>query len=195
MLSVDRVGLMIEQIYIFAIGIAIVAIVVVSIATFFYLTKYVSIPVIDIAASSAQWKIINYRRVSKDHISDDNYFIVKVDGDSMSGDGINIGDDALIRRAAFASRGDIAVTLINASGSDRIVSLRRYFVIEQLDNSYWFLEASNPKSKHLVVIPQGSNINEIRQQYERLIKNEEVVFYEDAELTVAGIFVKVLEDS
>jgi SOS-response transcriptional repressor LexA len=131
-----------------------------------------------------------------DHMSlDDNHrnhadFGVIVEGNSMAGDGIFTGDIALIRQQASVERGEIAAVVIGLPKTGALGTLKRYYVyVERTDMNHWFLESSNPRSEHLVVVPQGVNIEPIRRMYTREIEEGRVMLYEDAELSIAGKYV------
>lgn len=135
--------------------------------------------------------IRDYIHLGESEARDANYFIFVVDEDSMSGDNIFPGNNALIRQQAHVSRGEIAAIVIKTPTEETRV-LRKYFYDDTADRLHWFLQANNPSARHLVVVPEITNIDQIRRFYARLIAADRVIIYENAELTIAGQFVRVV---
>jgi SOS-response transcriptional repressor LexA len=123
-----------------------------------------------------------------------NYFVLVADGDSMTSDGIFAGDKVLIRQQEGAKNKDIAAVVINTPTTKPVGVLKRYYVIFQKDQArrHWLLESSNPDSEHLVVMPDGADVKAIQAMYGK-VSGRKFEFYEQSELKIAGVFVKVIE--
>jgi SOS-response transcriptional repressor LexA len=136
--------------------------------------------------------IRDYIHLGESEARDANYFIFVVDEDGMTGDNIFPGNNALIRQQANVNRGEIAAVVINTPTEEEI-ALRRYFFDDTAGRLHWFLQVNNPAAKHLVVVPEVTDIGQIRRFYARLIATDRVMIYENAELTIAGQFIRVVE--
>lgn len=136
--------------------------------------------------------IKEYIHLGESESKDANYFIFVVDEDGMTGDNIFPGNNALIRQQANVNRGEIAAVVIKTPTEEKSV-LRKYFFDDTRDRLHWFLQASNPVAKHLVIVPEVTNIDQIRHFYAKLITANKVILYENAELTIAGQFVRLVE--
>lgn len=140
-----------------------------------------------------------YVSLEKDKYGDAD-FGVRVVGDSMSRDGIFAGDIALIRQQPTVKQGDIAAIVILTPEMESLGVLKRLHVSEgKRDNlRHWFLRSSNPQSEHLVVMPAGIDEKEVERIYTRQIEAgklpNQVKFYRDAELVIAGKLVGVVRE-
>ena len=121
-----------------------------------------------------------------------DYFIVVVDGNSMAGDNILSGDKVLIRQQAEVANGDIAAIVINTPDIKSLAVLKRYYVDERAGKQHWFLRSSNVSAKNLVIVPPHTDTAEIRQMYDKEIQADKVNLYENAELKIVGIYVKLI---
>jgi SOS-response transcriptional repressor LexA len=125
---------------------------------------------------------------------DGRYFILVVEGDSMSGDGIFSGDSVLIRQQEGVENGDIAAVVINTPDLEEpLGTLKRYYSYERKGREHWFLRSSNPTAQHLVVVPPDTDVAQIRRMYAKLIQAGKISLYENAELSIAGKYIKVEE--
>ena len=141
----------------------------------------------------AQEHIQGYVELEEREGKASDYFVVVVDGDSMAGDDINSGDKVLIRQQAEANNGDIAALVINVPDIKPVEVLKRYYLDDRPGTQHWFLKSSNFSAKDLVVVPAHINIANIRQIYDKEIRADSVVFYEQAELKIAGVYVEVVD--
>ncbi|NOZ00824.1 MAG: transcriptional repressor LexA [Deltaproteobacteria bacterium] len=83
----------------------------------------------------------------------DDSFVLKVEGDSMSGDGILPGDYIFVKRQSVAERGQIVVALI-----DDEATIKRYV---PLNGGAVRLEASNPAYGPIDIFPESDENLEI----------------------------------
>ncbi len=121
------------------------------------------------------------------------YFILVVDGDSMTKDGIFSGDNVLIRQQAEVEIDDIAAVVITTPDLEEpLGTLKRYYIDEREGRQHWFLKSSNPTAQHLVVVPPDTDVAQIRHMYAKEIQAGKIRLYEKAELSVAGKYVKVV---
>lgn len=84
----------------------------------------------------AEQNIIGYSMVAREDVADGEYFLLRVKGDSMSGDRINEGDRVLVRRQDWVDDGKIAVVLVNGDEA----TLKRVYP----QDGMVILQASNP---------------------------------------------------
>lgn len=135
----------------------------------------------------------------KDHLLlSDNYgsganFGVKVFGDSMKDGGILPGDIALVRQQPTVEDGEIAAVVITTP-EETLGVIKRYHHVEREGLRHWFLESSNPSSKHLLVMPGGANIEAIQALYAKEIQDGKVELYKNAELAIAGKYVGLVRN-
>jgi SOS-response transcriptional repressor LexA len=154
--------------------------------------KLVKIPIVNNIAAGLVRPITDEN--IKDHLLlSDNYcsnadFGVSVEGDSMKGDGILSRDLALIRQQPTVEDGEIAAVVITTPKQSLEV-IKRYYHDQREGLQHWFLESSNPSSKHLLVMPGGANIEAIQALYAKEIQVGKVELYKNAELTIAGKYV------
>jgi SOS-response transcriptional repressor LexA len=90
--------------------------------------------------------------VEESTIKGDDYFFLKIKGDSMIGDGILPGDMALIKKTPQIEYGDIAVVIVNGEEG----TIKRVY---QKDDSV-ILQSSNPN--HPPRVFRGDELNHIR---------------------------------
>jgi hypothetical protein len=90
---------------------------------------------------------------------------------------------------------EIAAVVINTPGKKPLGVLKRYYANDHEGEKHWFLKSGNPSAKHLVVIPSHTNPATILEMYDRQIKAGKVVLYKNAELKIAGKFIKVVKKS
>lgn len=152
------------------------------------------IPIVsDIAARLGfltEENIVDHVKLS-DKESEGVDFGVEVVEDSLIGQGIFPGDIALIHQQEDVENGDIAAVVIQTPNKESLGLLRRYFVYEKLEGlQHWLLMSSNPSREHLVVIPSGVNKEAILDLYSKEISSGKIKFYENAELHIAGKYVK-----
>lgn len=115
------------------------------------------------------------------------HFGLLVEGDSMVDENILPGDIALIRQQEHVENGDIAAILIQTL-QESIEVIKAYYFFDRPGHEHWFLKSSNCTSIHLVVVPDEARLARIKRLYAGRMAN--VVFYPNAELRVAGKFVK-----
>jgi len=164
--------------------------------------KYIwKVPILnDIAAGLgrpiAEDDIKGYRELKENEQQEDDYFIVEVEGDSMIGD-FSPGDKVLIRQQESVETGkDIAAIVITTPDRETPLSvLKRYNCFEREGKYHWFLESSNPSAMHLVVTPENTNVAEIRKMYDKYVRANKVILYENAELEIVGKYIKVVDPS
>lgn len=158
----------------------------------------IQIPIVSHIAAGlgqiAEENIEEYLPLEKDEYKNAD-FGVKVVGNSMSGHHILPGDIALIRQTPKVETGEIAAVVIITPEREPVGVLKQYYAYEEdrADIRHWFLKSNNPGSEHLVVTPQGANVNAIRALYTKArqtgrIRNP-VEYYENAELAIAGKYV------
>jgi repressor LexA len=89
-------------------------------------------------------------------------YCLKVEGDSMIGDGILNGDIVVIRQQSIANNGDIVVAVIKSDFGEK-VTLKRYY----LKGNTVELHPRNPKIKKIIL---DTNQIEIRGKFLGLIR-------------------------
>ncbi|MCB9077978.1 MAG: hypothetical protein H6631_10320 [Anaerolineaceae bacterium] len=114
-------------------------------------------------------------------------FGLLVEGDSMVDDDILPGDIALIRQQEHVENGDIAAIVIQTP-EESIEVIKAYHFYDRPGHEHWFLKSSNQAGAHLVVVPDEARLERIRRFYAGRMEN--VAFYPNAELRVAGKFIK-----
>lgn len=114
-------------------------------------------------------------------------FGLLVEGDSMIDDDILPGDIALIRQQEHVENGDIAAILIQTP-EESIEVIKAYHFYDRPGHEHWFLKSGNRTGTHLVVVPDETRLERIRRFYAGRMEN--VAFYANAELRVAGKFIK-----
>ncbi|MCB0163016.1 MAG: hypothetical protein KDI79_02245 [Anaerolineae bacterium] len=115
------------------------------------------------------------------------HFGLLVEGDSMVDDDILPGDIALIRQQEHVEIGDIAAILIQTP-EESIEVIKTYHFYDRPGHEHWFLKSGNRAGTHLVVVPDEVRLARIKRFYTGRMEN--VVFYANAELRVAGKFIK-----
>jgi SOS-response transcriptional repressor LexA len=154
--------------------------------------KFIKIPIVSNIAAGLVRPITDEN--TKDHLLlSDNYcsnadFGVTVVGDSMKGDGILPRDLALIRQQPTVEDGEIAAVVITTPKQPLEV-IKRYYHDQREGLQHWFLESSNPSSRHLLVMPADANVEAIQVFYAKEIQVGKVELYKNAELTIAGKYV------
>lgn len=138
--------------------------------------------------------IISYGYLAESTRPDANHFIVSVEGDSMLEAGIHSGESVLIRQQENVQNGDIAAVRISVRGVEKPLGMLKHYHFDEREGlQHWFLKSRNPRIKHSVVVPSHTDPIRIREFYADKIKNDRVEFYEDAELRIAGKFIRVVE--
>jgi SOS-response transcriptional repressor LexA len=137
------------------------------------------------------------------HLDEDHYngadFGVKMPDDGMKGHGILRGDIILIHRQGVAENGDIVAVVIDTP-TESARPLREYHQAyeEPADMQHWFFKVSDRSEKDLVVTQPGANTAAIRKVYDRAYQSGTIrnlpIFYEDAELTIAGKYVGLVRN-
>ena len=116
--------------------------------------KMTEIPVIgNIQAGQpvfADEHIEDYRLIAADEVSNDDYFYLKVSGDSMIGSRIQDGDYVLVRKQNFVEDGEIAVVMVNSSEA----TLKKVYK----NNGSLILQPDNPNFKPIVVKESNARI-------------------------------------
>lgn len=124
-------------------------------------------------------------------------FAARTVGDSMKDDGILPGDIVLIRYQE-TNIGDIVAAVIKTQIGAEGVLKRFAEHRRQGDLRHTLLKSSNPSSKHLVIIPSGANVRAIKTLYQERIRsgsiNNQIKFYEDAEVEIFGKFVGLVRN-
>ncbi|GIK41367.1 MAG: hypothetical protein BroJett011_52000 [Chloroflexota bacterium] len=140
--------------------------------------------------------IQDYAYLSEHERKDANYFGLVIVEDGMKSDGIFPKDIALIRPQPTVKLGEIAAIVIQTP-KVKLGVLRRYYIVYEKRKklAHWLLEASNPTSKHLIVMPSEVDINAIQELYAAQIQAGRVQLYADAELIIAGKYVGVVKKS
>jgi SOS-response transcriptional repressor LexA len=117
--------------------------------------KLVRIPVMGTVAAGpngiALEEYLGTELVEERVVKNDNYFFLRVKGDSMIGDGIHSGDMALIKKTPHIEYGDIAVVIVNGEEG----TIKRVY---QKDDSL-ILQSSNPN--HPPRVFKGEELNNI----------------------------------
>jgi SOS-response transcriptional repressor LexA len=135
---------------------------------------------------------------------DDNHrngatFGVKVVGDSMKEDGILEGDIVLIRKQEEVEIGEIAAAVIITDEENKGVLKRYRYCQKQGNLQHVLLESSNPHSEDLVVIPSGTDVDEIKAFYTSVRKRAKILnpleYYENAQLKIAGKYVGLVRNA
>lgn len=138
--------------------------------------------------------IEGYTEIRKKVPREDEYFVTVVKGDSMTGDSIFSEDKVLIQQDVGVEKGEIAAVIIKTPNESPVGLLKHYYLMNEKsdDLRHWLLKSSNPSSKHLVVIPDISNAATIKKNYQKL-PGQKYEFYENAEVKIAGKYIKVVE--
>lgn len=117
--------------------------------------RLIKVPVIGIVAAGpngiALEEYLGTELVEENVIKGDDYFFLKIKGDSMIGDGILPGDMALIKKTPQVEYGDIAVVIINGEEG----TIKRVY---QKDDSV-VLQSSNPNYPPRVF--KGNELNNL----------------------------------
>ena len=108
--------------------------------------RFISIPILGkIAAGNpifAEENITDYIHVSKQIAKDsNNYYALRVTGDSMLGDHILDNDIVIIKKQNYAKDGEIIVAILNDEAT-----IKRVFI----EKGYYRLQPSNPKYEPLL---------------------------------------------
>lgn len=110
-------------------------------------TDMVKIPILGhIAAGDpilAEEHIEGYRLMPASEVSNGEYFLLKVGGDSMINAGIHDGDLVLIRKQPVCETGDIAAVIVDGENA----TLKRVYH----NNGKLLLQPENPKYKPIMV--------------------------------------------
>lgn len=122
---------------------------------------------------------------------DPGHFVTIVQGDSMIQDSISDGAKALIRQREEAKNGNIVAAIIRTP-EETLEVLKRYYLIGKQKMMHWLLASSSTQSEHIVAMPLGASINEIRDYYRRKRPDRIFKFYENAEITIAGKYIRTL---
>lgn len=138
-------------------------------------------------------KAQDYISLSESEYEKSDFGLIMVE-DGMKGDGILPRDTVLIHQQPNVKQGDIAVIVVTTPQASFVV-LRRYYVVyeNRKDLVHWLLEASNPTSKNLVVMPSEVDINAIQELYAGQIRAGRVQLYTDAELSITGKYVGLVK--
>lgn len=147
--------------------------------------------------SIAENKIKGYIELEESKCKGGECFIVVVEGDSMAGDSISSGDYALIRQQPTVKQGDIAAIVIMTPQMDPVGALKRYYIVnaKREDLRHWLLASNNPLREHLVVMPSGADEKAIRNLYIKKVEAGKIItpkFYKDAEIAIAGKYIRVV---
>jgi SOS-response transcriptional repressor LexA len=158
-------------------------------------SNLVTIPIVSNIAAGlvrpiADENIEDHLLLSENYGSGAN-FGVKVFGDSMKDSGILSGDIALIRQRPTVEDGEIAAVVITTP-KESLEVIKRYYHDQREGLEHWFLESSNPSSKHLIVTPGGANTEAIQALYAKEIQVGKVELYKNAELAIAGKYVGLM---
>jgi SOS-response transcriptional repressor LexA len=160
--------------------------------------EFVRIPLVGTIAAGIgpirEEHVEEYLYLDRNHC-DNADFAVRVKGNSMDGDGIRDGDIALIHQQSAVDDNEIAAAVI-ITDEEQVEVLKRYRNLvneEKPDESHWFFKSSNPLSEHLVVMPNGANMNTIQAFYDQEIRSgrirNTIRYYRDAEVIIAGKYV------
>jgi hypothetical protein len=143
-------------------------------------------------------KDVKYLYLRKSTRKDANYFGVTIGDESMSGDGIHVGDIVLIRPEIRVENEDIVLISISTPEypPDRpLTVIRRYYYIGRPGQEHWFLEASDPAGEHLVVMPEGTDTEKVTDFYVKAFENGKLSHLpkslKDAEVTIIGKYIQL----
>ena len=138
-------------------------------------------------------KAQDYIYLSASEYEKSDFALIMVE-DGMKGDGILPKDIVLIHQQPNVEQGDIAVNIVITPKTSLIILRRYYLVYENREGlAHWLLEASNPMSKHLVVMPKGTDVNAIEELYSGQIESGRIQLYTDAELSIVGKYVGLVK--
>ena len=147
-----------------------------------------------------------YEILAKQEPMKGEYFGVEVNNAVLTKDDISVEDDisggdiVIIHRQEIVENEEIAlVTVLTPDQAPKVI-LRKFFLYKSDEKClHWCLAPNDPEDKHIIVVPEKSDLKAIEDSYAEKIESGEflgsITLYKNAQLEVIGQYIEVIKKS